>query len=51
MELKPNQILQIKKEIDDIKEYIESDLCKKCEEMKYKLDECEKLLKQYLQKT
>lgn len=36
----------IKEEIEKIKEYIASDLCKKCEEMSDRLKECEKILSQ-----
>lgn len=32
------QISLIKDQIDHIQEYIDTDLCKKCEEMKVKLD-------------
>ena len=38
------QILEIKQEIDHIREYVESDLCKKCEEMQTRLKQCESLL-------
>lgn len=47
MILKTSQILEIKQEIDNIKEYVESDLCKICEEMKNRLLQCEKLLNEY----
>lgn len=39
-----NQIIQLKLEIDSIKEYINTDVCKKCEEMYNRLHECQKLL-------
>jgi hypothetical protein len=35
-----NQIEQLRLEIDSIKEYLETELCKKCEEMSKKLQEC-----------
>ena len=41
------QILEIKQEIDHIREYVESDLCKKCEEMQTRLKQCESLLDEY----
>jgi hypothetical protein len=47
MNLKTQQILEIKEEIENIKDYIESDLCKICEEMKRRLYQCEKLLNEY----
>ena len=47
MNLKTNQILEIKQEIDNIKEYVESDLRKICEEMRNRLFQCEKLLNEY----
>lgn len=47
MNLQASQILEIKQEIDNIKEYVESDLCKICEEMKNRLHQCEKLLNEY----
>jgi hypothetical protein len=39
-----HQIKEIKEKIEYIKEYVTSDLCKKCEEMYLSLMECEKLL-------
>ena len=39
-----NQITQLKLEIDSIKEYINAELCKKCEEMYNRLQECQSLL-------
>lgn len=39
-----HQVTQLKLEIDSIKEYITTDLCKKCEEMYNRLHECQKLL-------
>lgn len=41
-----NQIAQLKLEIDSIKEYLETELCKKCEEMNRKLLECYAILDQ-----
>jgi hypothetical protein len=35
-----NQVAQLKLEIDSIKEYLETELCKKCEEMSNRLQEC-----------
>lgn len=40
-----SQILQIRSEIDHIKEYVNSEICNKCEEMRTRLEDCEKLLK------
>lgn len=42
--MKNNQIAQLKLEIDSIKEYLETELCKKCEEMSNRLQECYSLL-------
>lgn len=39
-----NQVAQLKVEIDSIKEYLETELCKKCEEMSQKLSECYAIL-------
>lgn len=39
-----NQIAQLKLEIDSIKEYLETELCKKCEEMNQRLLECYSML-------
>lgn len=47
MNLKIRQILEIKEEIDNIKDYVESDLCRICEEMKNRLYQCEKILNEY----
>lgn len=41
------KITELKLEIDRLREYIESDLCKKCEEMTRRLKQCEMLLKEY----
>lgn len=38
------QIIDIKSQIDSLKEYIDTELCKKCEEMKRKLDQLNCLL-------
>lgn len=38
------QIIDIKSQIDSLKEYIDTELCKKCEEMKSKLDQLNCLL-------
>jgi hypothetical protein len=42
--LTPQQITNLKIEIDAIKEYVYSDLCRQCEEMSKRLIECERLL-------
>lgn len=42
--MKNNQIAQLKLEIDSIKEYLETELCKKCEEMSQRLKECYDIL-------
>ena len=47
MTYQSNRILEIKQEIDSIKEYVESDLCKKCEEMTTRLKYYESLLHEY----
>ena len=39
-----SQILEIKTEIDRIKEYVDSEICHKCEEMKHRLELCEQML-------
>jgi hypothetical protein len=41
--------MELKLEIDRIKEYIDSDLCKRCEEMSERLKECEQLMESYIQ--
>jgi hypothetical protein len=41
------QIHHLKLEMDKIKEYINSELCKKCEEMTTELRKCEQLLQEY----
>jgi len=41
------EINTLKEEIDRLKEYINTDLCKKCEEMANRLQQCEKLLVEY----
>lgn len=41
------EISAIKEEIDRLKEYINTDLCKKCEEMASRLQQCEKILIEY----
>lgn len=40
-------MVDIQNEIDSIKEYIETELCKKCEEMSQQLKFLESLLKKY----
>lgn len=39
-----NQILELKLEIDKIKEYVQSELCRKCDEMQAKLKEYEEAI-------
>lgn len=39
-----NSIIDASVQIDILKEYIESELCKKCEEMKQKLDNLQNIL-------
>jgi hypothetical protein len=50
MSLNEQQIIEIKQNIDNIREYVESDLCKICEEMTNRLRQCEKLLNEYSRK-
>jgi hypothetical protein len=38
------ELENLKQEISDIKEYVNTDLCKKCEEMSNRLKECEEML-------
>ena len=45
------QIQELKLQIDSIKEYITSDICKTCYEMEIRLNEYEKLLKEYAEIT
>jgi len=47
MSLNEQQIIEIKQTIDNIREYVESDLCKMCEEMTNRLLQCQKLLNEY----
>lgn len=47
MSLSQDQIIQIQNQIDNIKEYVNSEICKMCEEMKTKLVSCENLLNEY----
>jgi hypothetical protein len=42
--MEKEKIKEIKDKIEYIKEYVTSDLCKKCEEMYQSLIECQKLL-------
>lgn len=42
------KIIQLKLQIDSIKEYIKSDICRTCAEMQIRLDEYEEKLKEYL---
>lgn len=41
------QIHHLKLEMDKIKEYVNSAICKKCEEMTVELQKCEQLLEEY----
>lgn len=41
-----NQIIKLKLEIDNIKEYIDAEVCKKCEEMYARLEHCKNILEQ-----
>lgn len=43
-----NHIVNIKLEIDIIKEYIETELCRKCDEMRQKLETLEITLDEYI---
>lgn len=42
------KIADLKLEIDHIKEYLETDACKRCEEMYAMLDKCQQLLKEII---
>jgi hypothetical protein len=48
MSITNKEIMSLKEEIENIKDYIESDLCKVCEEMKNRLSKYEELLQTYL---
>jgi len=39
-----SELENLKQKISDIKEYVNTDLCKKCEEMSNRLKECEEIL-------
>lgn len=41
-------ITELKLKIDTLKEYIDTELCKKCEQMQKELKDLEDYLKQYL---
>ena len=43
-----NHIVNLKLEIDAIKEYIETELCRKCDEMRRKLETLEITLDEYI---
>ena len=47
MSLSQDQITQIQNQIDNIKEYVNSEICKMCEEMQNRLVSCENLLNEY----
>lgn len=40
-------IIDLKLEIDALKEYLENEICKKCKELSYRLSECENILNEY----
>ena len=42
------KMIELKQQIDSIKEYVDSELCKKCQEMYDSLVECQKLLQDHL---
>lgn len=42
-----DNIRKLKLEIDYLKEYVETDICKKCNEMANHLENCKKLLDEY----
>ena len=43
-----DHIVNLKLEIDSIKEYIETELCRKCDEMRRKLETLEITLDEYI---
>lgn len=43
-----NYIINLKLEIDAIKEYIDTELCRKCDEMRQKLETLEITLNEYI---
>ena len=45
--MKSSELIALKEEIERIKEYLTSEVCKKCEEMSDRLKECEKVLEKY----
>jgi hypothetical protein len=40
-------ITDLKLEIDSLKEYLQNEICRKCEELSSRLAECESLLYEY----
>lgn len=46
-----NEFLEIKIEIENIKEYLSNEVCKKCEELSKRLVECEAQLYEYSRKN
>lgn len=44
-----DKLSEIKDQIDQIQEYINTELCKKCDEMKSKLDSLKEVLVKYCQ--
>lgn len=46
-----NEFLEIKIEIENIKEYLSNEVCKKCEELSKRLVECEAQLHEYSRKN
>lgn len=45
------QILHIREQIDQLSEYLNSDICKSCGEVALKLEQCVKELQEILNKT
>lgn len=45
--MKKEKVQELKDKIEYIKEYVTSDLCKKCEEMYASLMECQQLLEKF----
>lgn len=42
-----SMITDLKLEIDSLKEYLQNEICRKCEELSTRLSECESLLYEY----
>lgn len=45
--MKSSELTTLKEEIEKIKEYVASEVCKKCEEMYDRLKECEQSLEEH----